>query len=275
MIRFKKYSLARAHKALPFRDKFDSKTKGGKTLIIAGSNGKWGAAILCAQAAARCGAGYVYLYDPLKKFPIIKNPDFLIKNKKDLFLNYQAVAIGPGFIHSSLIKKFILQLTSTQQPNVVLDAEALNVLAKFKKFPKIPPSWILTPHEGELSRLLNVPSKKIKLNRIKYITKIQKKAGCIIILKGARSLIADGKTIWEIQSGNQALAKAGTGDVLTGMVAGFLSQNILPVQAACIATYLHGLIADQWVNHGNDHLSLLASDLISEIPKTLNFIRQK
>ena len=98
--------------------------------------------------------------------------------------------------------------------------------------------------------------------------------GCIVILKGHKTLIADAHEIREIQSGNPALAKAGTGDVLTGMIAGLLSQGVRPIDAACLAVFIHGFTADIWIKK-YDPLSLIASDLIELLPSTIKKIRTK
>lgn len=271
--RIEKYSIKQARRDLPKRALRDNKTRGGKCLIIAGSNQMWGAAILCLKAAARSGAGYTYLFDPSQKFLQTKHPDFLtVRNFKDLS-QFQALAIGPGFKKHKYLEKYIRFLVKKNIP-VVLDAEGLNVLAKFKKIPRLPANWILTPHEGELSRLLNVSSKLIRSNRKEHLQRAQKKFGCTVVLKGNPTLICNNQTIWKNTSGNPALAKAGTGDVLTGLIAGLLSQKMLPAKAACLGVYLHGLIADQWILKGNDQLSLLATDLITYLPKTLSLIRR-
>lgn len=269
-----KYTLKMAQAQLPSRKKKDNKTTGGKCLVVAGSYGKWGAAILCAQAASRCGAGYTYVFDPAKEFPSVKNPDFLLCSKIKDFNMFDAIALGPGFDNHILLKKIIFQLARNNFPNVVLDAEALTVLAKIKK-PNLPSTWILTPHEGELSRLLNIPSQTIRADRKKYVEMAQKKYGCLVVLKGFQTLIAAENKIWQISSGNPALAKAGTGDVLTGMIVGFLSQKVPAEKAACLAAYSHGHIADTWIENKNDVLSLLASDLVSYLPSTLSSIRSK
>lgn len=262
----KKYSKIRAKKDLPTRKFSDNKTRGGKCLIIAGSKGLWGAAILAAESAARIGAGYTYIHPTSQGFPVIRHPDFLI-HTNNKFSGFKSIAIGPGG-NPSQIGKFIKK--SIKHKSVVLDAEALNYLAKNKI--KIPPTWILTPHEGELSRLLKISSNTIKKDRLKHIKLAQKKLGCIILLKGYKTLVADSKGVYEIQSGNPALAKAGTGDVLTGIIAGLLSQHLEPINAACLGAYIHGFIADQWAKK-NDILSLMATDLIKTLPSALRLIR--
>lgn len=262
----KTYSKANAKKDLPTRTTHDNKTRGGRCLIVAGSRGMWGAAILTANAAARTGAGYVYLSPTSSGFPTTKNPNFLLNTKKDL-KNFDVIAIGPGAKNSSVgswIKKAL------KSPNVVLDAEALNYLAKNKI--TIPETWIVTPHEGELSRLLKVPSADIQNNREYFVRLAQRKLGCVVLLKGNKTLVATQDHIYKIQSGNPALAKAGTGDVLTGIISALLSQGLEAPKAACLGAYIHGFIADEWLKK-NDILSLLATDLIQELPQTLKKIR--
>lgn len=260
------FTIKNAKKDLPTRTKRDNKTRGGKCLIVAGSRGMWGAAILTSQACARSGAGYTYLNPLQRGFPTTKHPDFLMHTKSDLKL-YKAIAIGPGG-KTNQVKKWIKK--AIKLPNVVLDAEALNSLAKNKI--KIPPTWILTPHEGELSRLINVPSETIRKNRMKYAKIAQKKFGCVILLKGNKTIVVDSKSTYEIQSGNPSLAKAGTGDVLTGIITGFLSQGLSPIKAACLGAFIHGYIADQWIKK-NDVISLLASDLLQALPQALKKLR--
>ncbi len=274
-MKLKLYSKVQASHDIPERKKFDNKTHGGKCLVIAGSEGMWGAAVLCAKAASRSGTGYVYLFDKTNTFPKWKNPDFLLKEKMDQLANFQSIAIGPGLHNQKFIKKCILKLIQKNCSTVVLDAEALNTIAKMQNLPKLPANWILTPHEGELSRLLDVSSKKIKANRIKYALAAQKKFGCIVLLKGFHTVVANSEEIWEICSGNSSLSKAGTGDVLTGIITGFLSQNVEPLRAACLAAFIHGTIADKWIANGNDHLSLMASDLLSMLPQILRSVRSK
>ena len=130
----------------------------------------------------------------------------------------------------------------------------------------------MTPHEAELSRLLKVSVELIRENREKYLLVAQKKLGCIVLLKGHHTLIASKEARIKIISGNAGLAKAGTGDVLSGMICAFLAQGLAPIDAASLGAYLHGKIADDWLKK-NDVISLMASDIIDLIPQTLKKIR--
>jgi len=272
-MRKRKYSITQAKKDLPRRLKHDNKTRGGKCLVIAGAEGQWGAAVLCAKAAARMGAGYTYIYDFKKSFPTLKFPDFLINSKQKDFSKFNSIAIGPGVKDQAFLNKCILQLKKIGHPSVVLDAEAINTLAKQKKKFKLPSSWIMTPHEGEAAGLLEISSDDVRADRESTVQKIQKQWDCIVVLKGADTLVANEKNLFQIQSGNSALAKAGTGDVLTGIITGLLSQNLPASKAACLGVFIHGFIADLWIQNKNDQLSLIASDLIDHLPKTLSQIR--
>lgn len=265
------FSRKQAQLALPKRVSTDNKTRGGKTLIIAGSTGMWGAAVLAAQAAARSGAGYVYLKTE-GRFPVELHPDFL-QTQKIVADGYDAIAVGPGLSDLGATQKILRQLLRNSKTPVLVDATGLRALSKMKSIPKFPSNWILTPHAGELSALLNMSSEEIDSNRIKAIHFAQKKFGAVVLLKGSPTLVADGKSVVKITSGNAALAKAGTGDVLTGIIAAFVSQGVPSPNAACLGAYVHGMIAAQWLRDGKDILSLMASDLITELPKTLHSLR--
>lgn len=253
---------------LPERVDTANKTHGGKCLIIAGSEGMWGACYLSALAAARAGAGYVYL--PANTKNLSERPDFLssqISEKINLD-NYTALAIGPGLKITAMHKKLFRHIEKTFNGPIVIDASGLELITKLKA------NWIITPHEGELAKLLNISSDEIRKDRFKAVQMAQEKFGGIVVLKGHHTLIATKTMIYEIQTGNKALAKAGTGDVLTGMIVGFLSQALKPIEAAILACGIHGYIADCWVKD-KDYLSLMASDIIDEIPQALFTLRKK
>lgn len=267
------YDKVDARRDLPARKKTDNKTHGGKCLLIAGSKAMPGAAVLCARAAARSGAGYVYLFKSTAPISFQREPDFLRQTlaTSGELEKFEAFALGPGCGPSSKLPTWIRRLAKQGAEHVVLDADALNVLAKMKI--KLPPTWILTPHEGELARLMKTGSASIRNDRKKSALGAQKKFGCIVLLKGHGTLVASGTSLWQIRSGNVALAKAGTGDVLTGMITAFLAQGVLPERAACLAAWLHGHLADEWLREGRDILSLMARDLPERLPALLARLR--
>ncbi len=274
-MKFQIVNKTSVQKLIPVRKKNQNKTHGGKSLIIAGRKGYYGASVLAATAAARVGSGYVTLMTDLKYFVVSKHPEFLtldIRNKLVDFNSYSSIAIGPGLGINTNTKKIILKLIKTKIKNVVLDADALTVIAKENIFP-LPSTWILTPHIGELSRLLDISSKTIAIQKEKYIRIAQKKYACTILLKGAETLIASQKMLFSVRNGNSALAKAGTGDVLTGMIVGFLAQGLSTADATKLATYIHGYTSKVWVKSGKDHLSLIATDLLDLIPIAIRKLR--
>ena len=269
------YSAKQARQDLPQRKESDSKTRGGKCLIIAGSPGMWGAALLGARAATRAGAGYVYLFHSARTSPFLSEaPDFLSQDKlsRQELGKFKAIAIGPGLPTTVATFNNLKSLARFGAKHVVVDASALTMLAQNKM--KIPSAWILTPHEGELGRLLGKSADSVRDNREASVRDAQKKFGCVVILKGHGTLVADQDGVTRVESGNSALAKAGTGDVLTGIVTAFLSQGLPATQAACLGVYVHGLIADRWIKSGHDQLSLMASDLIDDLPMALASLRK-
>lgn len=268
----------RIKKLLPKRTKLSNKSDGGKALIIGGGKGLYGAGLLSALAATRSGAGYTHLMSDLSKFPWILFPDFILHPLKMLELKNKegfAVGIGPGLGLEEKNKKHIIYLIKNHFEKVVVDADALTIIARNKIFP-LPQSWILTPHEGELARLLDIKAAVIKKDRMKAILEAKIKFNCTILLKGDRTLIASqvSKKIISVDIGTPALSKAGTGDVLLGMIVAFRAQGLNPLDACMVASYVHGKAAQAWSNEGNDDLSLRPTDIIERLPKTLKLIRQ-
>lgn len=274
-------------KKLPVRGQRSNKSHGGRVWLIAGSRKYPGAAILAATAAGRIGAGYVGLSmsggsQLLNSF---KAPDILpLAFKRSVLREFHpnAVAIGPGLGKAKMAqgqaRKAFQFLRKQSQIKVVIDADGLLAIGRGP----LPSHWILTPHSGELARMLGWQVSQVDRDRDRAAREAQRKYGCIVVLKGHRTLIAaPGKAtskrsevrLFRNLSGNSALAKAGTGDVLTGMIAGLLAQNVEPLAATRLAVWLHGHLADCWIASGHDHLSLLASDLIAMLPTVLASVR--
>lgn len=263
-------------KLLPKRSRLSSKIDGGKVLIVAGAGRLHGAGILSALAATRSGAGYIHLMTDLIKYPWVKYPDFIVHKFSVRELRNHSenvVAIGPGLGIDENKKRLLTYLIKSKAKKVILDADALTILASLKKV-KIPCSWILTPHEGELAKLLGVSSSSVKNNRIESLRAAQTKYGCTVLLKGADSLISDGVHLYQVSSGTPALAKAGTGDVLLGIIGAFYAQGLGPTEAATLGAFVHGKCSADWMKKGNDHLGLRPVDLIEQIPQTLLTLRK-
>lgn len=264
-------------KLLPKRTRSSNKTDAGHVLIIGGGSGLFGAGLLSALAATRSGAGYTHLMTDLVKFPWLKFPDFIVhpiklselKNKSNF-----AVGIGPGLGKQKSKVTILKHLLKNHFEYVVADADALSIIAENGIAP-LPPSWILTPHAGELARLLQTTSKKIEADRKKALILAQKKYGCTILLKGSETMIIspESKKISVFYEGPASLSKAGTGDVLLGIIAAFRAQKLSPHDACLLGAYIHGNAAKAWEEQGNDELSLRPMDLIDKISGTLFLLR--
>ena len=264
-----------AAKKLPQRPQKTHKGTFGHVLVCAGSVGTWGAGVLSSSSAYRCGAGYVTWASFQRPDKQIKQiPEVLVAKLPEALKNKRvnSYVVGPGLGTNTKVKKIILALKKQKAKAVILDADALNVLAK-SPF-ALPSDWVLTPHAGELSRLLGVSVKSIEANRKKAVLMAAKKFGCIVLLKGYRTLVAKDKKVFTIKSGNSALAKAGTGDVLSGMIGSFMAQGLSSLDAVLLGAYIHGALADDWIKK-HDPISLKAMDLVDALPRTLFNLRRK
>ncbi len=261
-----------ARRYLPKRAPTSHKAQHGHCLVLAGRPGFLGAGVLCASSAYRMGAGYVTWAshdNPLSALGEL--PEVLTASLGDHNLwqgRYSAVAIGPGLGVNSTTADLINHLKEKSLPAVVVDADAITTCVEHQLFP-LPSSWVITPHAGELARVLGVDAREIERDRYHYALLAAEKTGCHVLLKGFRSLLAYKKRCMVIMAGNSALAKAGTGDVLTGMIGGLLAQGVSPLPAAATAAYIHGRMADEWVRLGNDRRALLASDLRQQLPELM------
>lgn len=268
-------SLKSIRKILKPRQKFDHKGKFGHALLIAGSEGKMGACILAARAALRSGVGLLTVHVPKGGNAILQTavPEAMTSiDSSDRFFSseintdtYQAIGIGPGLgQQEETVKAFHHLLDKVKQP-VVLDADALNILAAHPEWhSRIPQNSILTPHPREFERLAG--KRKDDFERLTILIEFSRRIKSVIILKGAYTTIAcpDGNVYFN-PTGNVGMAKGGSGDALTGILTALLAQRYEPSEAAILGVYLHGLAGDLAVRE-KGHYSLLASDLIDFIP---------
>ena len=169
----------------------------------------------------------------------------------------------------------ILSNMQIQKKNkVVIDADALNIIPKFD-INKLPENSIITPHPMELSRLLKISIDEIQANRIESAQKASKKYGCTTILKGNETVVCTKDLeIYTNTTGNSSMAKAGSGDVLTGILSGLLAQGLTTKQAALLGVYLHGLSGDI-ARRDLSEYSVLASDLIKYLPEAIKVIKEE
>ena len=256
------YELAASF--IPKREKNSNKGSFGKLLAIVGSDGLAGAAHLSLEAALRSGVGLVsYLGEKqvcdqlLLRFPeIIYKPCSIREmTDKNLELAYteskkhSAVLIGSGSSVSDGLLSLVSKLLSTEGPPLILDADALNVLSQNleqgKELLKASRrSLILTPHPLELSRLTGIPTDRIQAHRLSLAKQCAREIGCVLVLKGAATIVTDGHTTYINSSGSSALAKAGSGDVLAGAIASYVASGENPLSASALGVYIHGLAAD-------------------------------
>lgn len=259
------------------RHKFDHKGVYGKALLIAGSYGKMGAAVLSARAAMRSGLGLLTTHVPVCGYEILQTavPESMVSvDAADNYFSelpslkeYDAIGIGPGVGQEEESKKGLQELLQHVKMPLVVDADALNILAANKDMiAQLPPNSIVTPHPGEFQRL--VGSWKDDFERLKLQQEFAMKTQCIVVLKGAyTSLAMPSGEVYFNPTGNPGMATAGSGDVLTGILTGLLAQGFLPKHAALMGVYLHGLAGDL-AAHAGSQQGLIASDIIDFLPAT-------
>ena len=250
-----------------------NKSNHGHLLVIAGSPKYWGAGVLACTAGYRMGSGYVTWASQQKPIEELKSiPEVvLVEYSSELLAEreWSAVAVGSGLGVNTETGKIMRDLIERGVKNVVVDADAITVCMEEKLFP-LPESWVLTPHSGELSRLLKISSHEIDKDRFAAAHQGSEVAGCHGLLKGFRTVIAFRDRAMVVNAGNSALAKAGTGDVLNGMIGSLLAQGLETLQAAATGSYIHGRLADEWVRLGHSKSSLVASDLGHHLPQLLS-----
>ncbi|MBR2525092.1 NAD(P)H-hydrate dehydratase [bacterium] len=264
---------------LPLRKQNSHKGSYGKVLNIAGSPNFSGAAYLSSVSALKIGCGYVALASVPSVLQSVaaKTPDIVlvpIKQAKNVLKNYDVVSMGCGFSTEApailMFKSIMTELAIMDLP-VILDADGINLLAKFKKI-ILPDRLILTPHPKEAARLLNKDVSEILYNMEDAATEISLNYKCTTVLKGHNTVVCSKKLkIYINQTGNSALAKAGTGDVLCGMVSGLIAQGMKSFEACKTAVYLHGL-AGELASKDLTEYSVLASDILNYIPKAIKTV---
>ena len=272
------------------RDRQAHKGNYGHCLIIAGSTGKTGAAALAANSAVRTGSGLVTLAVPasLNHILEIKTTEPMTVPLPDdgsgrlaaesipviaaLLEGKAAVAIGPGLDRSPACTAIVQQLIRTVTQPLLLDADALNALSEDTGVleQKASDNIILTPHPGEMSRLLGSPLPDMAAVRISVAQEFARTRGVYVILKGARTVIAapDGRVAIN-GSGNPGMASGGMGDTLTGIIVSLLGQGYDAWDACCLGVFLHGLAGDL-VAEQQGEAGLTATDLQQQIPYTIN-----
>ena len=266
-------------------------------LVLAGSPGLTGAAYLCSKAALRSGSGIVTLGVPeslnsvmeskltcvmTHPLPETKASTLSNKGKKKIMKlceSHDVVALGPGLSQQPETRELILWLIQNIDRNMVIDADGLNALSdKAKVLHKIKRQAVLTPHPGEMSRLGS--AKNVQKERLgtatKFVQSIQKKLNnegkLTLVLKGDKTIVANSRKVYVNRTGNPGMATAGTGDVLTGIIASLIGQGYDVFDASQLGVYIHGLAGDIAAKKKGEH-SMIASDIIEYLPDA--FIKYK
>ncbi len=276
---------------LPTRKNDSHKGTYGKVVIIAGSKGMSGACCLSCMSALKSGTGLVYAVIPetintiieMKLTEVITRPIndegkgyFIKDNLKEIKQEVDkadVIALGPGIgkdkdrVH---LVKNILQYTDK---TVVLDADGLNCISNDTDILRYRDGiTVLTPHPGELARLLNVDINKIQSNRLYYSKIASQKLNSIVVLKGHETIVCkDDKEVYINDTGNPGMATAGSGDVLTGIITSFIGQNIGPYKSAVIGVFLHGLAGDI-ASKEKGRYGLIASDILNKVPEAIKLL---
>ena len=257
----------------------------GHVLVVAGSPTMLGASALCSLSAMRSGAGLVTAAVPqslnlalqekishvVMTLPLPQTRQGYFSSSaffvvKKYFSKFNAMAIGPGLALSASTCSFVYKMVEFYPGPMVVDADALNALAKnHKALARARGPRILTPHAGEMARLIGKRAQYIEAHRKEVALNFASHHNCILVLKGHRTVIADpqGRAVVNT-TGNVGMATAGSGDVLTGMIAAFLAQGITPFEAARLGVYYHGKAGDLAVKK-KSKLSLIATDIIDSI----------
>lgn len=265
------------------RNRPDNSTKHdfGHALIVAGSRGKMGAAVLASNAALVSGCGLLTAHIPARGEIVLQSsvPEAMVSfsestdHLSDLpdLNHYTGIGIGPGIGNDEPVGLVVQQLLQRITSPIVIDADAINWISnKRELLNQIPQNAILTPHEKEFLRLIGKSLTNDDLTSIQKEWSIEHNV--IIVRKCHNTVITDSDgTIYINTTGNSGLAKGGSGDVLTGMITSFLAQGYSPIESACIGTYIHGKAADIAVRRVNKN-ALLASDLIGAISEAFNEI---
>jgi NAD(P)H-hydrate epimerase len=278
-----------ANELLHHRDRDAHKGAFGHLLVVAGSPGKTGAAILAARGALRAGAGLVSVATPHNLVPIVQSQivesmgipsaesidgTLGIGSDKELLKSadsMNACVIGPGLSTHYETVQVVRNLIQRLTIPMVVDADGLNALVgSLDILKKVKAPIVLTPHPGEMARLLGISSSDVQKDRVGCAASFAVKYKVTLVLKGAGTVIAtpDGR-VFINSTGNPGMATGGTGDALTGMIGSLLAQGYTAAQAACLGVYLHGLAGDLAAKEKGE-MGMIAGDLVEKIPAAIN-----
>jgi NAD(P)H-hydrate epimerase len=257
----------------------------GHVLLIGGASGYAGAIAMAGMAALRSGVGLVSLLVPESIATVVAGllPEAMVhaglcndsgslcadalEPMANKLRGFSAIAIGPGMTQHPAGAEVLKQALALLDKPVVLDADALNLLAKIDDLPAVSCRPILTPHPGEMARLLGGDAAAIQADRFDAARRAAEKYGAVVVLKGAGTVVtAPGQSRYVNMSGNPGMAVGGSGDVLTGLMAGLAAQGLEPLAAAKAAVHIHGVAGDAVALAGSQ-ASMTATDIVDAMPK--------
>ena len=276
------FTLVEARNVRPLlrpRRNFTGKRDYGSALVMAGSLGMMGAAVMCARAALRCGAGLATVHSARCGMPVIQTavpeamfePDSSENFISDMSVhhNHQVVMAGPGIGTREKTANALADLLKKVKSPLVLDADALNCIAQHPEMlPLLPPQTVITPHQGEFDRLFG--EQQTAEQRLKKAIEMAQYYNIIIVLKSHHTAIVrpTGRVYFN-SSGNPGMATAGAGDVLTGVIGAFIAQGYRPDLAAPIGVYIHGLAGDLAASEIGQ-FGVIASDISDHLGRAIN-----
>jgi ADP-dependent NAD(P)H-hydrate dehydratase / NAD(P)H-hydrate epimerase len=276
-------------RTLPKRKRSSHKGTHGKLLVVGGSRAMTGAITLTAKAALRSGAGLLTMAVPDDIYSVVANRvpeamyypcparDGAFSGAVDVSaLDIDAIAIGPGLGRTDGIRDLVSTIVQQEVP-IVIDADALffwNEYAALVRERKA--ATVVTPHPGEMARMLDLSINEVESDRFGVSKRLATEYGIYVVLKGPFTIVTtpDGSQ-YVNTTGNPALAKGGSGDVLTGIVSAFLLQHHSAQEAISNAVWVHGKAADMLVERGHSQWDVLAGDLIEVIPAVLSYVQEK
>jgi ADP-dependent NAD(P)H-hydrate dehydratase / NAD(P)H-hydrate epimerase len=264
----------------------------GHLLVLAGARGKSGAALLCGGAALRVGTGLVTLGGPSSinsifssvlleamtvPLPELSDGSLCCDENavRQAMQGKTAIAFGPGVGVSVDTLGLTRWLLNQSEVSLVIDADGLNCLASdVSMLQQAHAPVILTPHPGEMARLLNLTNAEVQAHRLEHARAFARQHGCFLVLKGANTVVAapDGRA-WINSTGNPGMASGGMGDVLTGIISGLLAQGHTPEDACCLGVFLHGYTGDMAAEEKGE-AGILARDVIERLPNGLRALQQ-
>ena len=274
---------------VPRRRRDAHKGDSGHLLIIAGSRGRTGAAQLAARAALRGGAGLVTLAGPATLNAILcaAAPEVMTAALPDhddqlvfdapqlarLLEGKSAVVVGPGLGTHEDARRTVAWVIEHAEVPIVADADALTCLTGLPQWLRTHAGLIVTPHPGEMARLIGSDAAVVQSDRVGVARRFAEDRGVVVVLKGARTVIADAEgAAWINPTGNPGMAVGGMGDVLSGLLGALLAQGLDAEDAAQLGVYAHGAAADAIVGARGSEIGLLASEVADELPRTLGRI---